>query len=102
MHELKCSCGSVYGSETKKKLISRSIEQQQGSIRGNWSSSGATKHTKERQDPLDWLHSKTLSIKYRHYDRKVRESFEIDLALVRYEQDKVLNRDNENFVKTNA
>ena len=36
VYELKCSCGSVYNSETKKKIISRSIEQQQESIEGNW------------------------------------------------------------------
>ena len=26
VYELKCSCGSVYNGETKKKIISRSIE----------------------------------------------------------------------------
>ena len=44
--ELKCSCGSVYSGETKKKIISRSIEHQQETIKCNWSSSGATEHTK--------------------------------------------------------
>ena len=38
----------------------------------------------------------------RYYDRKVRESFENDMAVVRYGQDNVLKRDNGNFVKTNA
>ena len=37
-----CSCGLLYNVETKKKIISRSIEHQQESIKGNWSSSGAT------------------------------------------------------------
>ena len=102
VYELKCSCGSVYNGETKKKIISRSIEHQQESIKGNWSSSGATEHTKECHGHFDWLHPKTLSMKNRYYDRKVRESLEIDMAVVRYGQDKVLNRDNGNFVKTNA
>ena len=83
VYELKCSCGSVYNGETKKKIISRSIEHQQESIKGNWSSSGATEHTKECHGHFDW------------------ESLEIDMAVVRYGQDKVLNRDNGNFVKTN-
>ena len=60
VYELKCSCGSVYNGETKKKIISRSIEHQQESIKGNWSSSGATEHTKERHGHFDWLHPKTL------------------------------------------
>ena len=47
VYELKCSCESVYNGERKKKTISRSTEHQQESIKVNWSSSGATKHTKE-------------------------------------------------------
>ena len=86
----------------KKKIISRSIKHQQESTKGNWSSSGATEHTNECPGHFDWLHPKTLSMKNRYYDRKVRESLEIDMAVVRYGQDKVLNRDNGNFVKTNA
>ena len=41
-------------------------------------------------------------MKNKYHDRKVRESLEIDMEVVSYGQDKVLNRDNENFVKTNA
>ena len=76
--ELKCSCGSVYNGETKRKIISRSIEHQEESIKGKWSSSGATEHTKECHGHFDWLHPKTLSIRNRYYDRKVREPLEID------------------------
>ena len=102
VYELKCSCGSVYNGETKKKIVTRSIQHQQESIKGNWSSSGATEHTKKCHGHFDWLHPKTLSMKNGYYDRKVRESFGIDMVVVRYGQDKVLNRDNRNFVKTNA
>ena len=48
------------------------------------------------------LTPKTLSMKNRYCDRKVRESLQIDMAVVRYEQDKVLKKDNGNLVKTNA
>ena len=41
-------------------------------------------------------------MKNRYNDRKVRESLESDMAVVRRGEDKVLNRDNGNFVKTNA
>ena len=43
-------------------------------------------------------------MKNRYYDRKARESLRIDMEVVRYGQDKVLNtnRDIGNFVKTNA
>ena len=39
VYELKCSCGSVYNGEAEKKIISRSIEHQQESMKRNWSSS---------------------------------------------------------------
>ena len=38
----------------------------------------------------------------RYYVRKVRESLENDMTVVMYGQDKVLNRENENFVNANA
>ena len=101
VYELKCSCGSVYNGETKK-VITRSIEHQQESIKGKWSPTGATEHTKECHGHLDWKHFKTLSVKNRYYERKVKESLEIDMAVVWYGQDKVLNRDNGNFGKTNV
>ena len=41
-------------------------------------------------------------MKDRYYDGKVRETLEIDMAVARYRQDKVLNRDNGNFVKINV
>ena len=62
----------------------------------------SVQHTKECHGCFDWLHPKTISIKNSYYDRKVRESLEIDMAVVKYGQEKVLNRDNGNFVKTNA
>ena len=86
----------------KKKIISRSIEYQQESIKSNLSSSGATEYKKECHGHFNWLHPKTLSMKNRYYDRKLRESLEIDMAVARYGQDEMLNRDNGNFVKTNA
>ena len=41
-------------------------------------------------------------MKNKCYDRKVRESLKIDMAVARYGQGKVLNRDNGNFVKTDV
>ena len=45
VHELKYSCRSVYNGETKK-IISISIDHQQGNIKSSWSYSGVTEHTK--------------------------------------------------------
>ena len=42
VYKLSCSCGAVYIGETKKKVLTRSIEHQQDSMKGNWEASGAT------------------------------------------------------------
>ena len=102
VYKLTFSCGSVYNGEAKKKIISRSKEHQQESIKSNWSSSGATEHTMECHGNFDWLYPKTISIKNRYYDRKVIELLEIDMAVVRDGLDKVWNKDNGNFIQTNA
>ena len=46
-------CGSLYNGETKNRIVSRSIEHQQNSIKGNWTSSGATENTKECHGHFD-------------------------------------------------
>ena len=52
---------------------------------------------------LFWLVTPQNSLhKNSYYHRKVGESLEIDMMVVRYGQEKVLNRNNGNFVKTNA
>ena len=41
VYTLNCSCNADYIGETKKKVITRTIEHQQDSIKGKWESSGA-------------------------------------------------------------
>ena len=97
MYKLK-----FHEGETKKKIISRSVEHQQENIKDNRSSSATTKHTMEWYARFDLLHPKTISIRNRYNDRKTRELLKIDMAVIKYRQDKALNRDHGNFVKTNA
>ena len=88
---MKCSFGSVYNGETKKEIISRSIEHQQKSIKGH-----PLEQPNTQKNPTavsTGYTPKTLSMKNSYYDRKVRESLEIDMVVFRYGQDEVLNRD---------
>ena len=41
VYTITCSCNAEYVGETKKKVITRTIEHQQDSIKGKWESSGA-------------------------------------------------------------
>lgn len=97
VYQLDCSCGGVYIGETKKKVLTRSIEHQVDSMNGNWSASGATEHTKSCHGHFDWLHPKTLCICSNYHERKVREALEINKMAIKCEKlksIKILNRDN--------
>ena len=51
VYQLDCSCNGRYIGESKKKVLTRCIEHQQDSIKGNWESSGTTEHTDNSRVP---------------------------------------------------
>ena len=60
VYTLNCSCNAESLGETKKKVITRTIEHQQDSIKGKWESSGATEHCLKCHGQFNWLHPKTF------------------------------------------
>ena len=101
VYTLNCSCNADYIGETKKKVITRTIEHQQDSIKGKWKSSGATEHCLQCDGQFNWLHPKTLSREARYKSRKIRESLEIIRSKCNSSKLNI-NRDDGNFVKTNT
>ncbi|XP_065657975.1 uncharacterized protein LOC136082496 [Hydra vulgaris] len=102
VYELKCSCGSIYIGETKKKIISRSAEHQRACKNQKWLSSGATEHSRTCRGTFDWLNPKTLAVIPEYRIRKVRKSLEINKSRIRHEigiGQTVLNRDDGDTVK---
>ena len=105
VYELSCDCGGEYIGETKKRVLTRSIEHQEDSMAGKWEASGATEHSKECHGWFNWLHPKTLAKLSNIHERKIRESLEINNLETKAEYDKsikVLNRDRGNIVNTNS
>ena len=101
VYELKCTCNSAYFGETKKKILTRTIEHQQDSFKGKWDKSGATKHILTCHGHFNWIHRKTIARENDYRKRKIREALEIKKA--KYNKKiKVLNRDEGNLVKTNT
>ena len=72
VHALNCTCNAEYIGETKKKVMTRTIEHQQDSIRRKWENLGATEHCLKCHGQFNWLHPKTLSRKARYKSRKIR------------------------------
>ena len=105
VYELSCDCGGKYPGETKKRVLTRSIEHQEESMTGKWEASGATEHSKDCHGLFNWLHPKTLAKLSNIHERKIRESLEINNLETKAEYDisiKVLNRDRGNIVNTNS
>ena len=101
VYELKCTCNSAYFGETKKKILTRTIEHQQDSFKGKWGNSGAAEHSLTRHGQFNWIHSKTIARENDYRRRKIREALEIKKAQYN-KKIKVLNRDEDNLVKTNT
>ena len=101
VYTLNCSCNAKCIGETKKKVITRTIEHQQDSIKGKWKSSGATEHCLECDGQFNWLHPKTLSREARYKSRKIRESLEIIRSKCNSSKLNI-NRDDGKFVETNT
>ena len=101
VYQLDCTCNALYIGETKKKVITRTIEHQQYSFNRKWESSGTTEHCLECHGQFNWINLKTLSTKQQYRRRKIRESLEIKKAKANKRR-KVLNRDEGNLVKTNT
>ena len=105
VYQLDCSCNGRYIGKSKKKVLTRCIEHQQDSMKGNWESSGATEHTKECHGQFNWIHPRTIALMPNMYKRKVHEALEINRLKTLNETDKafkVLNRDNGDYVTTNS
>ena len=101
VYQLDCSWNALYIGETRKKVITRTIEHQRDSFNGKWESSCITEHCLECHGQFDWINPKILSTEQQYHRRKIRQSLEIKKAK-RNKRRKVLNRDEENFVKTNT
>ena len=105
VYELSCDCGGKYIGETKKRVLTQSIEHQEDSMTGKWEASGATEHSKDCHGRFNWLHPKTLAKLSNIHERKIRKSLEINNLGTKAQYDKsikVLNRDRGNIVNTNS
>ena len=72
---------------------------------GKWESSGISEHFKDCHGNCNWIHPKTLARIPTTYQRKIRESLEINNLETLAENDTsitVLNRDRGNIVDTNS
>ena len=73
VYELKCTCNSTYFGETKKKILTRTIEHQQNSFKGKCDNSGATEHSLICHGQINWIHPKTIARENDYRKRKYKK-----------------------------
>ena len=101
VYKLQCTCNSVYFGETKKKILTMTIEHQQDSFKGKWNNSGATEHSLTCHRQFNWIHPKTIARENDYRKRKIREV--LDIKKAKYNKKiKFLNKDEGNLVKINT
>ena len=98
---LNCSCNTECMVETKKKVMTRTIENQEDRIKRKCESSGATENCLKCHDQFNWLHLKTLSRDARYKSTKIMESLEIKRSKCDSSKSNI-NCDDGNLVKTNT
>ena len=98
VYALNCSCNAEYIGETKQKVMTKTIEQQQDSIKGKWE---VQVHCLKGHGHFNWLHPKTLSKEARYKSRKIRESLEVKRSKCDSSKSNI-NSDDGNLVKTNT
>ena len=94
-------CNSAYFGKTKKKILTRTAEHQQDSSKGKWDNSRATEHSLTCHGQFYWIHPETIAGENAYSKRKIRKVLEFKRAKYNIKI-KVLNRDDDNLVKTNT
>ena len=77
VYKLDCTCGKSYVGETKKKILTRTLQHQKDSFEGNWQKSGVSEHSKTCHGRFNWMEPIMLQREDRFYPRKVAEALEI-------------------------
>ena len=78
VYELCCDCGGEYIGETKKCVLTRSIEHQEDSMAGKWETSGASQHSKNCHGQFNWLHPKAFAKLSNIHKREIKKSLDIN------------------------
>ena len=83
-----CLGGGGYIGETKKRVLTRSIQHQENSMAGKWEASGATEHSRDCHGRFNWLHPRALGKLSNIHKQKIRESLEINILETKAEYKK--------------
>ena len=93
VYKISCKCGKKYVGETKLKISSRAEQHKMDIFNKKWTTSGITQHAEICKEGYDWENVYTLKIEDNRFDRKMRESLEIQLQETSPHNEQGLNLD---------
>ena len=102
VYMLKCSCGSRYIGETKKKVSSRLEEHRRDIDNSKWTNSGCTEHARDCDGVFNWGENVTIAVESNDHRRKIREALEIRHMKTGPDQFQGLNRDTGTITSSNS
>ena len=106
VYQLDLSRNGIYIDGWKKKnALTRCIEHQQDSEKGNWKSSSATEHTKMCHGQSNPFHPRSIKLMPNMNKKKMSKAYQINRLKTLNEKDKtfkVLKRDNGDYVSINS
>ena len=101
VYKIPCLCGKKpYRGETKKKICTRAAEHEKYVENGEWEKSGVAAHSRQCEESIDFENTETVKVIYNRFDRKVRETLEIQLNECHYTKGG-MNPDKGQYVTTN-
>ena len=78
VYKIPCSCGiAEYRGETKKQISTRAKEHESNVNKGEWEKSAVALHSRDCRGSIKFEDTETVAVIYNKFDRKVRETLEI-------------------------
>ena len=100
VYEIPCSCGKTpYRGETKMKISTRSTQHKENVRKEKWDNSAIALHSKQCDGTVLFEETKTVKVIHNRFDRKVRESLEIQMNRC-HQRDGGMNLDDGQYVNT--
>ena len=98
---IPCSCGiTPYRGETKKRTSTRIEEHRTNLQKEEWGKSAVARHSKDCNGRIQFENAKTVAVVHKKFERKVRESLEIQKHDCHVVQGG-MNPDKGQYMKTN-
>ena len=100
VYKIPCSCGiTPYTGETKMKVSTRNEQHEESIRKEKWDNSGVVSHSKDCPGNIEFEKTETVKVIYNKFDRKVRESLEIQMHGC-HSRDGGMNLDDGQYVNT--